>query len=339
MYQHALVLGKFYPPHKGHLHLIDTAAKHSQKVTVMVCHNNRQSIPGTVRFRALQEIYQSHPNVEILSVDDGSLPQHPEESSSVDEFYAQWVSLVYEHVPFLDVVFTSEEYGDEFAQYLGIEHFLVDLDRIQVPISGTKVRANPLENWDYIPKELRYFFVNRIAIMGPESVGKSILTEKLANHFQSNFVEEWGKKVYEEQRGHLSLSDFAKIAQQRQVLEDEKRRQSNRLLFCDTEDITTYLFAKMFYPNHCAQIDEAFQGLLDQRYDLYLLLRPDCDAIQDGTREFLAQREGHYLQLKEELQKRSLPFFEIGGDWEVRLEQAIGIVSSHYNLKYDLNSK
>ena len=35
-YQHGLVIGKFYPPHLGHIYLIRTAAAHCQQVTVGV---------------------------------------------------------------------------------------------------------------------------------------------------------------------------------------------------------------------------------------------------------------------------------------------------------------
>ena len=35
-YEHGLVLGKFYPPHAGHHHLIRTASEHCRRLTVLV---------------------------------------------------------------------------------------------------------------------------------------------------------------------------------------------------------------------------------------------------------------------------------------------------------------
>ncbi|NUT96297.1 MAG: adenylyltransferase/cytidyltransferase family protein, partial [Saccharothrix sp.] len=44
-FDHALVLGKFYPPHRGHHHLIRSAAARSERVTVAVLASSVESIP------------------------------------------------------------------------------------------------------------------------------------------------------------------------------------------------------------------------------------------------------------------------------------------------------
>lgn len=330
-YTHSLVLGKFYPPHKGHLFLIDTAAAQSEKVYVMACHNTNQVISGNIRVQALREVYAHTPHVQIISVDDGHLPQVPSEAESVDAFYALWVSLVYAHVPRLDAVFTSEEYGDEFARYLGVEHFLVDQARTQVPVSGTKVRSNAFLYWEYIPVEIRPYFVKTVAIMGPESVGKSTLTQRLAEYFQSNFVPEWGREVYEKNGNHMFITDIAEILEicrKRQDMEHQAKRLSHKILFCDTEDMTTDIFAKMFFPEKYTEIAKDMQKILEHKHDIYLLLQPDCPAIQDGTREFLHRREEHYLRIKAELDARACRYMEIGGNWEERFRSAVEIVAS-----------
>ena len=36
-FSHGVVIGKFYPPHKGHEYLIETALQESDCVTVIVC--------------------------------------------------------------------------------------------------------------------------------------------------------------------------------------------------------------------------------------------------------------------------------------------------------------
>ena len=333
-FKNGLVLGKFYPPHNGHLYLIDTALENSETVHVIVCHNPNQSIPGKVRVKALREVYKDNSNVIIYSADDSELPQYDYECETLDEFYSYWIPFVHQFVDNLDVVFTSEDYGDDFARYLGIEHHLVDKERIKFPISGTKVRTNPFDNWEFIPKEIRPYFVKRIVIMGPESVGKSTLTERLANHFNTNFVEEWGRVVFERNGNYVGLEDFIPISTGRQELEDRLIKESNKLIFCDTEDITTYLFSKMYCPDNYKEIEPYFLDVLNkkEKYDLYILLNPDCEAVQDGTRQFLEERIKHYNEIKLQLESRKCNFIEIDGDWENRFNKSVEIIKSQFNI-------
>ena len=332
-YKNSLVLGKMYPPHQGHLYLIDTAIENSENVHIMVCYNKSQNIPGELRSNTLKEIYRDRENVFIHLVDDGNLPQYEHECQSIDDFYSKWVPFVYKHIKELDVVFTSEDYGDDFSRYLGIEHYLVDRDRVKYPISGTKIRTNPLKSWDFIPNEIRSFFVKKIAIMGPESVGKSTLTENLANYFQTNYVEEWGRTVYERNGNFVTIDDFIPISIGRQNIEEIQIKHSNRLLFCDTEDIITYTLSKMYHPNEFNKVTEYFTDIINKpKYDLYILLKTDCDAIQDGTRSFLNKRDEHYNNIKSELLGIGANFIEIGGTWDDRFNKSIETIKSEFNI-------
>lgn len=334
-YKNSLVLGKFFGLHLGHLYLIDTAIQNSEKVNIMVCYNDTQNlIPGEVRFNALKKIYKHNDNVFIHLVDDGGLPQHDYDCNSLDEFYGYWIPFVYKHVPNIDAVFTSEDYGDDFARYLGVEHFLVDRLREKYKISGTEIRNNPFDNWNLIPNEIKYFFIKRIAIMGPESTGKSTLCKKLSSYFNTNYVEEYGRTVSEEKNNNLDIQDFINISKGRQILEDKYLFKSNKLIFCDTEDITTYIFSKMYCPNNYLEIEEWFNDKIknNKKYDLYLLMKPDCDSIQDGTRLFLNDRYNHYNIIKNELINRNCNFIEIDGNWEKRYKKSIYIIKSFFNI-------
>ncbi len=61
------IVGKFYPPHRGHKHLIDTARRQVDRLIVMIAHHPSQTIPGEVRKAWLEEI---HPDCEIHLVPD-----------------------------------------------------------------------------------------------------------------------------------------------------------------------------------------------------------------------------------------------------------------------------
>ena len=331
MYKNSLVLGKFYCVHLGHLFLIDTAISESEQVNVIITHNKSQFIPGEFRYNVLNYIYKDNPKVTIHLVSDDGLPQHDNECSTLDEFYSYWVPLVYNTVSNIDAVFTSEDYGDDFAKYLGVEHRLVDKERKKYPISGTKARTNPIEYWNFMPNEMKKFFVKRVALMGPESVGKSTLTQKLSEYYQTNYVEEYGRTVFENNGNKISIDDFIPISIGRQLIEDELIVDSNKIIFCDTEDITTYLFSKMFFPNDYNKVENFFTTSFNSKpkYDLYILLKPDCDGVQDGTRQFLDERWDHYISIKNELISQNCRFIEIEGDWEFRFKKSIEVIDNN----------
>jgi HTH-type transcriptional repressor of NAD biosynthesis genes len=332
-YRSSLVLMKAMPPHLGHLYLIDTAIKYSDHTHIVICHNSSQWIPGELRFNCIKEIYKDNTNVTVYIFDDTGLPQSDKESNSLDEFYSLWVPVVYGIVESLDVVFTSEDYGDDFARYLGIDHFLVDKDRRKYPISGTMIRNNPIKNWRFISDQIRPFFVKRVAIVGPESTGKSYLTQNLASYFNTNFLPEYGRLVAEN-KPNLEIDDFHHISEGRQELEDWLVGYSNGLIVCDTEDITTYTYSKMYCPDEYIKYEEYFtKKITSYDYDLYILLEPNCDSVQDGTRKFLNGRVEHFNELKSNLERFCKMYITVGGDWSNRYVESKKLISDLiYNL-------
>ena len=348
-YRSAYVLGKFMPFHNGHIHLIDTAISKSDKVTVVVGTLPTEPIPGELRFKWVKEHYRTNPNVTVVHCTE-VLPQYPEEHV---DFWKIWVGVVNRYCPAdIDVIFTSELYGETYAQHLGIEHHLVDLERKIIPTSGTKIRNKPFDMWDTLPHHVRPYFVKRIAIMGCESCGKSTLTRYLAEHYNTNYVEEYGRTVYENNGGFVTVQDFKIISDGRQLIENAMIKQSNKLLFVDTEDITTSVFLTMYHP-HTPYLTAKYLNkqeladwwelvnvedyLKDQikikpNYDLYILLTPDCQAVQDGTRKFLDTRKDHHIRIKAELIAKKCNFVEIGGTWTNRFEQAKKVINKEYNI-------
>ena len=329
-YNSAYIVMKALPFHNGHRFLIDTALENSEKVTVLVCSLKSEPIPGDLRFKWVKETYKNNKRITILHCDE-ELPQYPEEHP---DFWKIWVDVAKRYCPSdIDVIFTSELYGDPYAEHLGIEHFLVDFERVNVPISGTNARALPLHNWHYLPDIVKPYFVKRIAIMGPESVGKSTLTKKLATYYKTNFVMEYGRLVYEINNS-VTIDDFIPISKGRQGIEDWIIKDSNKLLFCDTEDLTTFIFSKMYHPEEAYKVKEYFDDILSTKpkYDLYLLLKPDCDAIQDGTRNFLKERREHYEVIKNEMTNRGYNFVEISGSWDERYIESKKVVSKKFSI-------
>ncbi len=312
-----LVLGKFMPLHAGHIHLIETAAAQVDQLTVLVCSIQAEPIPGALRYHWVKEQF---PEVRVLHLTD----ENPQEPSEHRFFWEIWTDSIRRNCPAgLDVFFSSEDYGDELARRLGIRHVLVDRERKQVPISATMIRTDPFAHWDFVPRIVRPYFIKRIVLTGPESTGKSVLAQQLAEHYQTNFVEEYGRTYCEEHSTDLSPLDFAHIAGGQLYREDEAALASNKILFCDTDLIVTQIWGEI-YLNHCPSWIVEANHL--RRYDLFLLLQTDIPWVNDGTRGYEKVREAQWERLREELESRNLPYVVISGDFENRLEQAITAV-------------
>ena len=78
-YDRGFVLGKFMPPHAGHLHLIDTAAQQCRELIILVCTLQREPIPGELRFRWMRQLRGQHTLVHVTddvpsAPDDGAHP-------------------------------------------------------------------------------------------------------------------------------------------------------------------------------------------------------------------------------------------------------------------------
>lgn len=314
-----MVLGKFLPPHAGHIHLIRAAQSQCEHLTVLVCSIQKEPIPGEKRFAWMKELFPD-PDLQLIHVTD-EVPQAPEES---DEFWPIWKEIIRRSTPQgLDVVFTSENYGDDIAYHLACWHELVDLPREKFPVSGTLVREEPFAHWEYIPKPVRPWFVKRIALVGPESTGKSTLSKQLAAHFKAGYVEEFAREYMEWGSRPLELTDITEIGRGQAQWEDQAAREADKLLFCDTNLLSTVVWSELYFGEAPEWVIEESKS---RKYTLHLLLKPDIPWDDDGTRAFPERAAWHFLRLKEELTLRGESFVIISGQGEIRLQNAIAAV-------------
>lgn len=337
-YKNSLVLGAFSPPHKGHIYLINTAIKHSEKTHVFVCHRDIDTIDGQYRYETIRYIYSNNPNVIIYNIKHNKDDYPGEFGTTIDEFYEMWVNIIYSYVKKLDVVFTSEDYGDEFAQYLGIKHFLVDRLRIKYDICGTDIRTNPHDNWKYIPNLVKSYFTKKIVLVGPESSGKSTLTKLIAKKLKTKYVNEYGAEYIKniglnkntKNNKKFTILDISHIAAGQIYLEDESLKKPKKIIIHDTDLITTQIWSEIYF-NDCPKwiVDESYK----RTYDMYLLMDIDFDWVDDGSREFPEKRKTHFNRIKSELEKRNIKYTLISGSIENRLKQSIKEINKIIKLR------
>ncbi len=311
-----LVIGKFYPPHRGHKFLIDTALGAVDHLDVLVCVRADQTIPGDLRQRWLQEI---HPSAHVIQVDDFG-----EDDNS--KAWAEYTRARLGYAP--DIVFTSESYGELYARYLGCRHVLVDQDRRAVQISATEVRANPLKHWDFLEPCVRAHFAMRICIVGAESTGTTTLAQDLAEHYQTVWVPEYGRKYCED----LSASgvdlwnyswrseEFLKIADTQCELEDSLAREANRVLICDTDPLATGIWHERYMRFRSPEIEKLAKS---RRYQLYFLTDCDIPFVQDGLRDGETIRQWMTHRFEERLAECHIPWIKVSGTPPDRLKSSV----------------
>ncbi|OQA08088.1 MAG: Trifunctional NAD biosynthesis/regulator protein NadR [bacterium ADurb.Bin374] len=315
-----LIIGKFLPPHLGHQYLVDFARRCVEKLTVLVCTLEREPIPGRKRFEWMREMF---PDVEVLHNPD----ENPQEPHEHPDFWNIWRDSIRRFCPEPDVLFASEAYGWKLAETLGARFWPVNIARGLVPVSGTKVREDPMAHWEFIPPVVRPWFVRRVCIVGPESAGKSTLGKRLAEHFGTSFVHEYARDLLETKPETCDAGDFEMIAHGQIASEDALARQANRLLVCDTDTLTTVLWAEILLGSCPAWI----RKLADTRcHDLYLLLDCDVPWVGDWARyqPVLAERQVFFGRMKSELEARGRRYVIIRGGWEDRFAAAVAAVET-----------
>lgn len=150
------------------------------------------------------------------------------------------------------------------------------------------------------------------------------MAKMLAEHYRTEWVEEFGREYFVNKNGKLELSDIIEIAKGQIKKEDEYLKNANKLLFCDTDLIVTQVWSEIYF-KQCPT--EVFELNANRTYDFYLLMDIDIPWEDDGTREFPHLRQWHFERIKQELSIRNLPFTVISGSYEHRIKVAINLIN------------
>jgi NadR type nicotinamide-nucleotide adenylyltransferase len=134
--------------------------------------------------------------------------------------------------------------------------------------------------------------VARVVVTGSESTGKTTLARELADHFGVLWVPEQARVYASQVNRVLGADDVSPIASAQIAAEDaamvEAQRRGDRLIFLDTDLLSTVVYARHYY-RACPQWIEAEARA--RRADLYLVAAIDLPWVPDGVRDRPFHRE------------------------------------------------
>lgn len=309
-----VTVGKFNPPHLGHLHLVETAAQEVDRLFLLLCDRPDQTLPAEQRRRWLVD--SAPTNVAVIVTPD-DLPEANE----------PWAARALHLLPRRpDVAFTSEPWGSGWAAAMGAEHRSVDERRDRHPISGTALRESLGEHFEWLVPAARAELARRVVLVGAESTGKTTLADALARELGTVWVPEYGRWYWEGRR-HLpdqswSTDEFRRIARAQRSLEHDLARRSRRgLVVNDTDALVTAVWHERYLDRRDAELDAMVEPP-----DLYLVCCPDFDWVQDGTRESHVEREGMHAAMLARAEASGAAVAVLTGSHDERIALALALI-------------
>ncbi len=307
-----LVIGKFMPVHTGHLALIDFAASQCDELIVSMSYTSSDPIPYDLRFAWLKQLLDQAPHIKVFLVQD----EFDDESLAWPERTKHWAVFLEKTYPKVDVLISSEEYGPFLASHLKATHISFDPLRKQVPVSATQIRHHPFHYWENIPVPVRPYFVKKICLYGPESTGKSVMAKWLADSYQTEWVPEVAREFVTS--NEFSVEDIIKIGYAHAARIEEKTKSANKILFCDTDAITTQIYSRHYLgviPHELIELEKRIT------YDYYFLFDIDVPWVADDMRDLGDRRKEMFNIFKKELDDRKITYELVSGKWKERQDQ------------------
>lgn len=304
-----LVIGKFMPLHAGHIALIQFAAAQCDELIVSMSYTAQDPIDPKLRFSWIVRTFSNNPTIRPeLSLDD-----FDDDALPLGKRVLLWRQFIEKRFPSIHLLFSSEEYGEPFANALGVPHVSFDPVRKSFPVSATLIRAKPFDYWSFIPTIVRPFFTKKICFYGPESTGKSYMARMMAEVYQTEFVPEVSREIIT--TNAFSLDDIIQIGKAQTQRVQEKIITANKVLFCDTDLITTEIYSKIYLN----EVPPILYELEEQiHYNLYFLFDIDVPWVADDIRDLGHKRKEMYELFKNELVIRNIPFVSVHGSWNER---------------------
>lgn len=260
-FTHGLMIGKFYPPHRGHHDAIRAAAAQCTRVTVLVMAATVETIALADRVRWLREEHAGDPGVEIRGVRCDAPMDATDPRVWTAQIAAMRAALRQDGgSDDVDVVFSGEDYGTEMARWFDA----ADVRIARSPLSATVVRDDLAGRWGDLAPATRAGLTTRVVVVGAESTGTTTVARRLTEHYAARggawagtqYVAEFGRdytKIKWERTPGIALADmvwtaadFDLIGPEQTRREEAAARIGSPILICDTDALATTVWERRY---------------------------------------------------------------------------------------------
>jgi NadR type nicotinamide-nucleotide adenylyltransferase len=161
----------------------------------------------------------------------------------------------------------------------------------------------------------------RIALIGPESTGKTELARAIAGELGIEWTPEYAREYAERHGNDLTADDVEPIARGELA---NLARARGALVLHDTDLLSTVVYARFYY-GACPQwIEDEARA---RRADLYLLLDTDVAWYEDPARDKGGDaREDLFDAFRAALDEFETQWEIVSGDWEERKKRIVTLV-------------
>jgi NadR type nicotinamide-nucleotide adenylyltransferase len=169
----------------------------------------------------------------------------------------------------------------------------------------------------------------KVVLYGPESTGKTTLAARLAEHFNTVWVEEYMREYLQEKwdktKEVCDPVDIMKIARGQMQRENQFSELANEVLICDTNLLELKVYSEAYFDEYCDPL--LLKHALNNWYDLYFLTNIDIPWVPDDLRDKPNDRENMFQRFKSSLQLYKKPFITLTGNENERFETAISAIN------------
>ena len=175
--------------------------------------------------------------------------------------------------------------------------------------------------------------MRKIVIIGPESTGKSTLSEQLAEHYKTVWCPEFAREYLKQTGGKYSFEDLLNIAHGQLQLEDTLMMEAkNNFYFIDTDMYVMKVWCEVVFESCHTWI---LKQIAQRQYDLYFLCDTDLPWVRDDLREYpdLELRRKLFRMYKDLLIHQKTKWAEISGTDTQRLQMAVSIIDTVFERR------
>ncbi len=166
--KNAIIFGKFFPVHKGHINFIKYVSRYCKNLYVFVCEETNRdkelflmsTLPKFItindRKKFIIDEIKGYKNIKVFSFNEDGIESYP-------NGWINWSKRVKEAIEkyniTADIVFTNEiQDVENYDKYLGMKAYLIDKNREKYNISATKIRKDINAYKKYLPNSVISFF-------------------------------------------------------------------------------------------------------------------------------------------------------------------------------------